>query len=374
MHILFFAPRFHTNQTPAVKALKAAGHTVSYLVLTVGKIEDHSFLTPTLVIMCRLWTLLEKIRPELRDPMKKMKWGIPNPCALWRELTHLQPHYVVFRGDPLRTVPNIILWAICLLRRLPIIIYTQDRIHGGNPSRGRRFSYWLFLKQLKTPWFSPVLGQREEGEWRAGMTYLPFSHEPRSDTSPVGTHGSVIRILTIGKMFPRKNHRLLVRALALLRDDFLFHLTIIGECSSSAHTQEMAKLRDCITDSGLDSQVEILLNLSPQEIHDCYDRSDLFVLASTEEPASVSNLEAMAHGLPVIISHTNGTACYTTDGYDGFIFRDNDLDSLTGALRRTLSACDLRLMGENALANVRENHSPEQYVKSFRTLCMTGRP
>ena len=49
------------------------------------------------------------------------------------------------------------------------------------------------------------------------------------------------------------------------------------------------------------------------------EQCDVFVLMSEQEPASVSNLESMSFGKPVIIKSGNGTANYLKNGHGGFI-------------------------------------------------------
>ncbi len=46
MHFLFTAPRYHTNQHFAAKALVDAGHTVSYLVVGKGRSETYEAVDP----------------------------------------------------------------------------------------------------------------------------------------------------------------------------------------------------------------------------------------------------------------------------------------------------------------------------------------
>ena len=52
------------------------------------------------------------------------------------------------------------------------------------------------------------------------------------------------------------------------------------------------------------------------------------MLPSVNEPASVSNLEAMSHGLAVITTDSNQTSCYTEPGENGYVIKSNDLEDL----------------------------------------------
>ena len=51
-------------------------------------------------------------------------------------------------------------------------------------------------------------------------------------------------------------------------------------------------------------------NLNHQETLDKIKDCDIFLLLSDSEPASISNIEAMAFGKPIIIKSGNGTANY----------------------------------------------------------------
>ena len=54
MNVLFIAPRFHTNQVGAVKALSKAGHNVRFLAVIQGYIEDYSDISPVFMPMTAL--------------------------------------------------------------------------------------------------------------------------------------------------------------------------------------------------------------------------------------------------------------------------------------------------------------------------------
>ena len=49
MHFVFTAPRYHTNQHFAMKALLDAGHEVSFLALKRGHSEVYDALDPTIL-------------------------------------------------------------------------------------------------------------------------------------------------------------------------------------------------------------------------------------------------------------------------------------------------------------------------------------
>ena len=165
--------------------------------------------------------------------------------------------------------------------------------------------------------------------------YVPFVTEPQ--TAP--EHKSwfpddTIRILTVGKYEPRKNHGLFLQVIARLSERHPIRCTVVGECSTPEHERQFARLQQRAAELGLGRDVSFRVNLPFCEVQDQYRQHDVFVLASGKEAAAVSPLEAMAHSLPVVCSDSNGTECYIRPGENGFVFRTDDEADLEECLKR----------------------------------------
>ena len=63
------------------------------------------------------------------------------------------------------------------------------------------------------------------------------------------------------------------------------------------------KLEAFLLESRLGERVRLLENLTYRQMEELYASADLFVLPSTREPASVSQLEAMSFSVPAICSN-----------------------------------------------------------------------
>jgi glycosyltransferase involved in cell wall biosynthesis len=329
--------------------LVSQGHDVTYDVIQIGQSEDHSVLTPRLMMESQRRSRL------LRDVV-----------AYRRRLRTLRPDVIVIRSIP----KHFALTAAVAARSAgtPIILVTQGPVHVA-PSWRRDLMRSIVMSAFRAPMISPVAGDRKRPKVHPNFHYLPFaadlSNDPKASWS---TEGSV-HILTIGKFVSRKNHLLLVRAFHSLRQRFDVKLTIIGEVSTASHERHYAEVEAEIKALGLDADVALRTNLSHAEVKAAFPQHDLFVLPSRAEPASVSILEGMSFGLPVICSSTNGTRCYIDEGRNGYVFKSDDVEDLVAkmedVIRDRTRLAQMGAVSRNLAATV---HAPSSIYHAFMGL------
>lgn len=99
-----------------------------------------------------------------------------------------------------------------------------------------------------------------------------------------------------------------------------------------------------------------------------YAAADLLVLPTRRDSCSLVVLEALASGLPVISTRTNGACEIMTDGREGIILdRWDDVDALAEALTRLLDAQTRSAMRAAALA-LRPVLSWSKHVETLQTI------
>ena len=351
MHFVFVAPRFHTNQHFAVKALLDAGHDVSFVALKRRQSEVYDALAPTILgrsaALCAI---------GIRVPVLFGFWGL-----MWQ----MKPDVVVVR-DP-NTAYGLLSVATARLMRRTVVFYSQTLMH-------RRLNWWeRFVRSFPAwaagaRWITPLLGSPDPFAPAFGaLRYVPFVMEPQ--TSPRAKkwfREGVVNVLCIAKFMRRKNHHLFVQAIARIAKRYQVRATIIGECATADNSALLAEVCQLTSSIGIDELVQIKLNLPYAEVQREYSRHDLFVLPSRDEPAAVSPLEAMSHSLPVICSDTNGTQCYIRPGENGYVFRTDDLDHLVECMERIISdRARLVEMGARSYELVVSEHSPAKYVEKM---------
>jgi glycosyltransferase involved in cell wall biosynthesis len=94
---------------------------------------------------------------------------------------------------------------------------------------------------------------------------------------------------------------------------------IIGEVSDSEHFKVLDEVNTYVLENHLENKILISVNINHDEVLKKIGESDIFILMSDSEPASISNLEAMSFGKPVLIKSGNGTANYLNNQSGGFI-------------------------------------------------------
>ena len=67
-----------------------------------------------------------------------------------------------------------------------------------------------------------------------------------------------------------------------------------------------------------------------------YHQSDLFVLPSLGECFGIATVEAMAAGLPVVVTNVGGTADIVESGRNGYLVPPNSVDELAHAVAAIL--------------------------------------
>lgn len=74
----------------------------------------------------------------------------------------------------------------------------------------------------------------------------------------------------------------------------------------------------------------------------CYAAADIFALPTKYDPFANSTMEALASGLPVVTTTSNGVSEIMQDGENGLIIGPNDPDALTIRLRTLAEDSNLR--------------------------------
>lgn len=146
-------------------------------------------------------------------------------------------------------------------------------------------------------------------------------------------------VATVARLNPVKGHSYVLDAMLVARRRGLdVRYLIAGE---GPHRDAIERH---IAALSLGPHVELLGATSEHDVLSLLQRVDAFVLASEGigEAAPVSVMEAMAAALPVISSRIGGTPDMISDGVDGFLIAQRDVEALTRHLEQLAHDVALR--------------------------------
>jgi glycosyltransferase involved in cell wall biosynthesis len=93
-------------------------------------------------------------------------------------------------------------------------------------------------------------------------------------------------------------------------------------------------LRQILLDAGVLDRVEFGGRVSQADLPRWYRKSDLFISPSHVDGSSVSLMEALACGLPALVSDIPANKEWVQEDENGWLFRDGDADALAEKILR----------------------------------------
>jgi glycosyltransferase involved in cell wall biosynthesis len=290
----------------------------------------------------------------------RMARKAPNPFAYVTRLAALRRLFVEEKPDVIVSfLTNVNITTILASHglRIPVIACEHN-----DPSADGRSLPWRLLCRMVYPRASAVTflsesiaaAFRKEG---GGVNPIiavvpnPIPDEIRGISKPRRA-GDRKRLISVGRLHPQKQYRLLIETFAKLADDFEdWDLWIWGEGS------ERSMLTDRIAELDLTDRVFL-----PGQTRAAWDEmaaADAFVLSSRFEGMPMALMESMALGVPsVAFDCPSGPRELMRGGQDGLLIPPGDAIALAAALRRLLSDGALREeLGSKGGRSIRERYS-----------------
>jgi glycosyltransferase involved in cell wall biosynthesis len=154
---------------------------------------------------------------------------------------------------------------------------------------------------------------------------------------------------------PRKGIELLVEAIADLPDDWQVHLLLVGHMDAPSLTKQIAAspIANRIHRAGHHRD-------APSLAAAC----DVFVLPSIKrEGLARSLIEAMAYGVPPIVTDCGGSPEVVVDGVSGLVVPVRDVGAISQAIRQMYEDSEMRQrMGQAARERIAKNFRIEDTI------------
>lgn len=179
------------------------------------------------------------------------------------------------------------------------------------------------------------------------------SFEPRSAN----------RIVFLGRVVEEKQIDKLIRAVGKLDPALDARLKILGS-GDQEH-----RLKSLTHQLGLDDRVSFAGKVSEDYLRSTLTAAKVFAMPSIAELQSISTMEAMASGLPVVAANAMALPHLVHDGENGYLFAKGDVDDLAEKLTRvlTMEPAQYEAFQRESLSIV-EAHDIQRTLDTFESL------
>lgn len=240
-----------------------------------------------------------------------------------------------------KSVPDLVAQrpAYLVMDMTPVQMQAMGEMYGYSRARAqflgmwkRRMSTWLYRSATHIfPWNNWVASSLMEDYGVPHWKITPIS--PGVDTtlyrpdSAARPDDGVVRILFVGGDFARKGGDMLARwcETAGVKKKWEVHIVT----------------RDCVGDIP-GAIIHHGVQNNSCELVELYRRCDVFALPTHADSYSLVALEAMASGLPVVISRVGGIPEIVNDGRTGYLVDPGDFAAFREALDRLVNNPGLR--------------------------------
>jgi len=113
-------------------------------------------------------------------------------------------------------------------------------------------------------------------------------------------------------------------------------------------------------------QGKVIITGQRSDVPDFLNLFDVFVLSSLSEGTSISLLEAMASGVPPVVTRVGGNPDIVEHGTDGLVVEPRDPEALADAIAKLLLDGELhKRFASKCIAKVTRDYSIERMVQSY---------
>lgn len=134
-----------------------------------------------------------------------------------------------------------------------------------------------------------------------------------------------IIVVSVGELNNNKNHEDIIRAIGLLYDPNIYYI-ICGQGPLEQYLQNLCQ------NIGIEDKVRFLGYR--KDVIEILKVSDIFAFPSIREGLSVSLMEAMAVGLPVVCSEIRGNTDLINHGRGGYLIRVGNIEKYAKAIKK----------------------------------------
>lgn len=332
------------------KELTARGHDVTLYTFSFS--PEHCY--PEMLDACKVISL-----DKTPDSWTRL---LPEFLHEYRQARHLalliDPHTDVLNPDHathrvayyfkkyVRNIPSV--W---MMHDIPLRSIARMRMPHTKRSVLRRFlgallDYYETSRFINAQDYLTVHGNRDR-EWvreyfhknaevvHSGIDPAYFTYRAKQPPRK-----NSVTLLMSGIFLPHRRFEDGIEAASLLKaQGYKVHLRIIGDYNFD--TSYYCVLKEVAECRGIIQEVTFCGNISEEELLNHYYTSDILVFPNHLQSWGLAVFEAMACGMPVIVSHTAGASEILTHGENALIINPKSPQEIASAVRHLIAQPDI---------------------------------
>lgn len=236
---------------------------------------------------------------------------------------------VVFSPDVIhshRYKENLLAWLISRVMRKVRLVSTQHgmpELTGIDQHIFSKIRTWLSFRQLSCFFDRTVLVSEEMrrsliGSYGFTAEDVKVIHNGIRIPANVTQHaGKRLTIGSAGRLFPVKSFLLMVDiAIRVVAENDMVDFVLAGD------GPERLMLEEKVSKSGLQERFRFMGHQEDMDVF--YKSLDMYINTSVHEGIPMSVLEAMSHGLPVVVPNVGGFPEIVEEGVSGYLIDGRD--------------------------------------------------
>lgn len=227
-------------------------------------------------------------------------------------------------------------------KRGSTVMYTCHGFHFHNASSKKNWLLYYPIEKHLSRYCDYIVTINKEDYHRAkafhcdNVRYIPsvgvdinrireLKVDKAEKKAEIGVPSDKILILSAGELIERKNHEVIIRALAKINNPNIYY-ALAGKGPLKDYLANLA------SDLGVADRVRFLGFRT--DVFELYHAADISVFPSKIEGLGLAGVEAMAAGVPLVSSNVHGILDYVIDEKTGFAIDPKDVDGYAAAIRK----------------------------------------
>ena len=247
--------------------------------------------------------------------------------------------------------------------KVPIVVNTRHGQRAGHGWKSR------FLFRMASRWVNRIVAVSDDaanlcvqadGLSKSKVTRI-WNGIDASQFSFRGPSADPIAV-TVGRLVPEKDLATLIRAISLASGSIPnLRLKIVGEGPSRPELERLTR------ELGMESQIDFVGEI--RDVSTSLEKSGFYVSSSLTEGISLTLLEAMSVGLPVIATRVGGNPEVVAEPETGLLVEASNPQALAGAIVSLCRRSDRWYeMGVAARKRVVDSFGVERMVEGYQEL------